>query len=80
MYYSLSITRIVKLRRMRSVGYVERWAEEEWIYDTGGKDRAYYEDQDIGGWTILRWISERQDREEWIGFIWLRTGTSGGLL
>jgi hypothetical protein len=33
-----------------------------------------------GGWTILKWILERQDGMGWIGLIWLRTGTSGGLL
>jgi hypothetical protein len=31
-------------------------------------------------WKILKWILERQDKMEWIGLIWLRTGTSGGLL
>jgi hypothetical protein len=34
----------------------------------------------FGGWTILKWILERQDGMEWIGLIWLRIGTSGGLL
>jgi hypothetical protein len=29
----------------------------------------------LGGWTILKWILERQD-----GMVWLRIGTSGGLL
>jgi hypothetical protein len=23
------------------------------------KEREYWEDQDIGGWTILKWILER---------------------
>jgi hypothetical protein len=27
-----------------------------------------------------RWILDRQDGTEWIGLIWLRIGTSGGLL
>jgi hypothetical protein len=42
--------------------------------------KSHWEDQDVGGWTILKWILERQDRMEWIGWIWLRIGTSGGLL
>jgi hypothetical protein len=25
------------------------------------KERDHYEDQDVGGWTILKWILERQD-------------------
>jgi hypothetical protein len=36
-------------------------------------------DQDVGGWTILKWIVERYDRMVWIGLIWLRIATSGGL-
>jgi hypothetical protein len=31
-------------------------------------------------WTILKWILEIYDGMEWIGWIWLRIGTSGGLL
>jgi hypothetical protein len=38
------------------------------------------EDQDVGGWTILKWILERSDVMVWIGFMWLRIGFSGGLL
>jgi hypothetical protein len=34
----------------------------------------------VGGRTILKWILERKDGMEWIGLIWLRIGTSGGLL
>jgi hypothetical protein len=44
------------------------------------KDRDLWEDQDIGGWSILKWILERRDGMVWIGLIWLRIGTSGGLL
>jgi hypothetical protein len=32
------------------------------------------------GWTILKWILERYDGMVWIGLIWPRIGTSGGLL
>jgi hypothetical protein len=38
------------------------------------------EDLDIGGIIILRWILKGQDRMVWTGLIWLRIGTSGGLL
>jgi hypothetical protein len=44
------------------------------------KERDHLEDQDIGGWTILKWILERYDGMVGIGSIWLRIGTSGGLL
>jgi hypothetical protein len=30
--------------------------------------------------AILKWIFKEQDERAWIGFIWLMTGTSGGLL
>jgi hypothetical protein len=39
-------------------------------------ERDQGEDQDVGGWTILKWILERYDGMEWIAWI----GTSGGLL
>jgi hypothetical protein len=26
----------------------------------------HYEDQDVGGWTILKWILERWDGMDWI--------------
>jgi hypothetical protein len=35
---------------------------------------------DVGGMVILKWASERYDWVVWTGFIWLRIGTSGGLL
>jgi hypothetical protein len=43
-------------------------------------ERDHWEDQDVSGWTILKWILGRQDGIVWIGLIWLRIGTSGGLL
>jgi hypothetical protein len=34
--------------------------EEECIYDIGWKaKRDHWENQDAGGWIILKWISER---------------------
>jgi hypothetical protein len=43
-------------------------------------ERDHWEDQGVGGWTILKWIFEREDGMIWIGLIWLRIGTSEGLL
>jgi hypothetical protein len=37
-----------------------------------------WEDQDVSGLTILKWILERYDGMVWIGLIWFRIGTSGG--
>jgi hypothetical protein len=44
------------------------------------KERDHWEDQDIGGWTLSKWILERQDAMVWIGLVWLRIGNSGGIL
>jgi hypothetical protein len=44
------------------------------------KERDHYEDQDVGVWTILKWIFEKENGVVWTGSIWLRIGTSGGLL
>jgi hypothetical protein len=30
------------------------------------KERDHYQDQDIGGWTILKWILERWDSMDWV--------------
>jgi hypothetical protein len=42
--------------------------------------KNHWEDQNVGGSTILKWILERQDEMVWTGSIWFRIGTSGGLL
>jgi hypothetical protein len=44
------------------------------------KERHHWEHQDVGGWTILKLILERYDEMVWIGSIWLRIETNGGLL
>jgi hypothetical protein len=44
------------------------------------ESQDHWEDQDVGGWRILKWILKRWDGMVWIGFVWLRIGTSGELL
>jgi hypothetical protein len=44
------------------------------------KERDHWEDQGVGGWTIVKWILERYDGMRWIGLICLIIGTSGGFL
>jgi hypothetical protein len=44
------------------------------------KVRDHWEDQDVGVWTILKLILERENGMVRIGLIWLRIRTSGGLL
>jgi hypothetical protein len=60
--FSPNIIRMIKSRRMRWAGHVARmgqggmyigyWWESQ-------KARDHWEDQDVSGWTILKWILER---------------------
>jgi hypothetical protein len=62
LYSSPSIIRMMKSNKMRWAGLVGRmgrrgmhighWWESQ-------KERDHWEDQDIGGWTILKWILGR---------------------
>jgi hypothetical protein len=38
------------------------------------------ENQDVGGWIVLKWALERHCEVLWSGLIWLRIRTSGGHL
>jgi hypothetical protein len=43
--------------------------------------RSYHsEDLDVDGRITLEWILEKYDGKVWTGFMWLRIGTSDGLL
>jgi hypothetical protein len=44
------------------------------------KERYHWEDQDVGGWTIIKWILESKYGMVWIGLMWLRIRTSEGIL
>jgi hypothetical protein len=62
LYSSPNIIRMIKSRRMRWSGHVAQmgrrgmhtgyWWESQ-------KERDHWEDQDVCGWTILKWILER---------------------
>jgi hypothetical protein len=41
------------------------------------KGRDHSEDMGIDGKIILEWILEKCGGKLWLGFIWLRIGTSG---
>jgi hypothetical protein len=72
-----------KSRRMRWTGHVSRMQEKTNAYRilVGklegkrplGRQRHRWMDK-------LKWILEREDGVVWTGSIWLRKGTSGGLL
>jgi hypothetical protein len=62
LYSSPNKIRMIKLRRMRWAGHVARMGRRGthvghwWKIQ---KEKDHWEDQDVGGWTILRWILER---------------------
>jgi hypothetical protein len=74
---------MTKSKRMRWEGHVARMGEKRNEYRIlvgEPEEKNHWEDQDVGGWTILRRILERENGLVWSGSVWLRRGTSGGLL
>jgi hypothetical protein len=60
LYSSPSITRMFKSRRMRWAGRVARMEKNACrISVENPEGKRQWEDQDVGGWTILKWILER---------------------
>jgi hypothetical protein len=54
--------RIMKSRRIRWAGYVARMGRKRMhigYWWESQKERDHWEDQDIGAWTILKWILQR---------------------
>jgi hypothetical protein len=53
---------MIRSRRIRSTGHVARMGRRGmrigYWWDIQ-KERDHWEDQDVGGWTILKWILER---------------------
>jgi hypothetical protein len=83
LYFSPSIVRIIKSRRMRLAGHVARMGRRGMhigFWWESQKERDHYEDLDVGARIILEWILERYDGVVWTGLIWFRIGTSGGPL
>jgi hypothetical protein len=68
---------------MRWSGHVARRGEKRNAYRIlvgKQKIRDNWEEQDVCGWTILKWILERQGGMVFIGLFWLWIATGGGLL
>jgi hypothetical protein len=83
LYSSPSIIRIIKSRRMRWSGYVERMREKRNAYRlfvVKPEEKRPLGRQDVDGWIILGWILERWDWVMWTGLDWLRIWASGELL
>jgi hypothetical protein len=76
LYFSPSIIRIIKTRRMRWAGHVARMGEKKNAY------RLFLrkpKGKSLLG-IILGWILERWDGVMWNGLVWLMIGTGGELL
>jgi hypothetical protein len=69
LYSSPSTIRMIKSRRMRWVVHVARIGEKRNLCRMlMGKPEGknHWEDQNVGGWAILKWIFERYDGMDWI--------------
>jgi hypothetical protein len=82
LYSSPSIIRMIKSRRMRWAGHVAQMGEKRNTYRILVVNP---EEKRPLGRPRRRWVDNikmdlRQDGMVWIGSIWLRIGTNGGLL
>jgi hypothetical protein len=62
LYSSPSIVKIIKSRRMRLAEHVAQIGEKMNAYKMlvgKPKGKNHWEDQDVGGWTISKWILAR---------------------
>jgi hypothetical protein len=83
LYSSPNIVRVIKSRRMRWAGHVERVGKGRGVYRVlVGKPegRRRWGDPGVGGKIILRWIFRKWDVGLRTGLSWLRIGTGGGHL
>jgi len=74
---------IIKSRRMRWAGHVARMGEDRGVQRVlVGKPegKSHWEDQDVDGRRILRWIFRKLEGVVGTGWSWLRIGTGGGHL
>jgi hypothetical protein len=70
LYLSPSIIGMIKSRRMRWAGHVAPMGRRVMHIEYGWesqKERYHWEDQGVGGWTILKWIL---DGMGWYGLDW----------
>ena len=70
LYCSPNIVRVIKSRRMRWAGHVERMGEERACMGPWWGNRRegdHCGDVGVDGWIILGWISRRWDVGIWTG-------------
>jgi len=83
LYCSTNNVRVIKSRRMRWAGHVERMGEESGCIGSWWGNRRegdYWGDLGVDVWIILGRISRRWDVGIWTGLVWPRVETGGGRL
>jgi len=74
---------LIKSKRMRWTGYVERMGEKKVVYRVWWRnlmETGHLEDTGVDGRIILRGMFRKWDVVVWTGLIWLRVWTGGGHL
>jgi hypothetical protein len=80
-----NIIRVMKSRWMRKAGHVARMREMRNAYNSlvlkpEGRGFVKWMTKAKVGGLILKWILGISGSGMWIGLIWLKTGTGGGIL
>jgi hypothetical protein len=71
LYPSPSLIKVIKSRKMRWAGHIARMGNAYRILVGKAEGKNHWVDQDVGGWTISKWILEEYDEMVWIGLIGL---------
>jgi hypothetical protein len=75
---------VIKSRRIRWAGHIARMGEKKNAYkvlaEKNLKETDHSKELNVDGKIILEWVFRKSGGKVWIRFIWLRIGTSGGLL
>jgi hypothetical protein len=83
LYFSPSVDRAIKSRRMRKVGHVACMGRGEvrtGFWWGSQSERGHLEDRGVDGRIILRWIFRKWDAGVCIGMSWIRIGIGDGHL
>jgi hypothetical protein len=83
LYSAPNIVRVIKSRRMRWAGHVERMGRGEayrGLWWENLKNRDHLKDSGVDGRIVLRLVSSKWEVGAWTGSIWLKIGTGGGHL